>query len=165
MFTNIVFQKISISSFICSKHCTPTSFTSYIVQAMFKESAQVRSPLWGWATCQNITHIIPLELIIDCCLNMFSSSARRLHSHSEYALWYWNPFLLFATPWFHARTVEPEKQPLLCNTRTQQQNNGVVQPIYQQRLGKHVPTESTPQQHRGCFLCGPSSDRCCAMVR
>jgi hypothetical protein len=38
----------------------------------------------------------------------------------------------------HARTVEPQKQPLLSNTRTQQWNNGVMQPASRQRLGKHT---------------------------
>jgi short subunit fatty acids transporter len=38
----------------------------------------------------------------------------------------------------HARNVEPQKQPLLSNTRTQQQNNRVVQSVSRQRLGKHI---------------------------
>jgi hypothetical protein len=38
----------------------------------------------------------------------------------------------------HASTVEPEKQPLLSNTRTQQYNNGIMQPVSEQWLGKHV---------------------------
>jgi hypothetical protein len=37
----------------------------------------------------------------------------------------------------HARIDEPEKQPLLSNARTQQYNNGVVQSVSRQRLGKH----------------------------
>jgi hypothetical protein len=50
----------------------------------------------------------------------------------------------------HARTVEPEKQPLLNNTRTQQYNNGVMQSVSKQRLGKHASTKE-----RQCFLLGP----------
>jgi hypothetical protein len=42
----------------------------------------------------------------------------------------------------HARHVEPQKQPLLSNTRTQQYNDGVMQPVSRQRLGKHVPTRN-----------------------
>jgi hypothetical protein len=42
----------------------------------------------------------------------------------------------------HARTVEPQKKPLLSNTRTQQQNNGVMKPVSRQQLGKHVPTRN-----------------------
>jgi hypothetical protein len=38
----------------------------------------------------------------------------------------------------HARTVEPQKQPLLSNTCMQQQNNGVMQPVSRQQLGKHT---------------------------
>jgi hypothetical protein len=38
----------------------------------------------------------------------------------------------------HGRTAEPQKQPLLSNTRTQQQNNGVMRPVSRQRLGKQV---------------------------
>jgi tRNA C32,U32 (ribose-2'-O)-methylase TrmJ len=42
----------------------------------------------------------------------------------------------------HARTVEPQKKPLLNNTRTQQQNNGVMQRVSRQRFSKHVPTRN-----------------------
>jgi hypothetical protein len=42
----------------------------------------------------------------------------------------------------HARTVEPQKQPLLSNTRTQQQSNEVKQTVSRQRLGKLVPTKT-----------------------
>jgi hypothetical protein len=52
----------------------------------------------------------------------------------------------------HARTVEAQKQPLLSNTRTQQWNNGVMQPSSRQRLGKHVPT----RKNRNCV----SVDEC-----
>jgi hypothetical protein len=38
----------------------------------------------------------------------------------------------------HARTVEPEKQPLLSNKRTQQENNGVMRTVSKQWLGKHA---------------------------
>jgi hypothetical protein len=31
---------------------------------------------------------------------------------------------------------------VLSNTRTQQQNNGVMQPVYRQQLSKHVPTRN-----------------------
>jgi hypothetical protein len=38
----------------------------------------------------------------------------------------------------HARTGEPQKQPLLSNTRTQQYNNGAMQSVSRQRPGKHI---------------------------
>jgi hypothetical protein len=38
----------------------------------------------------------------------------------------------------HARTVEPQKQPLLSNTCMQQYKSGVIQSISRQRLGKHI---------------------------
>jgi hypothetical protein len=38
----------------------------------------------------------------------------------------------------HARTVEAQKQPLLSNGRTQQQNNGVIQSVSRKLLGKHI---------------------------
>jgi hypothetical protein len=37
----------------------------------------------------------------------------------------------------HARTVEPQKQPSVRNTRTQQCNNGIMQSVSGKRLGKH----------------------------
>jgi hypothetical protein len=43
----------------------------------------------------------------------------------------------------HVRTVEPPKQPLLSNTRTQQENNGVMQSVSKQRLSKHGKHSST----------------------
>jgi hypothetical protein len=52
----------------------------------------------------------------------------------------------------HARTVEPLKQPLLSNTRKQQEQNGVMQPVSKQQLSKHVPMLNTPQQQRCCFV-------------
>jgi hypothetical protein len=42
----------------------------------------------------------------------------------------------------HASTVESQKQPLLSNTRTQQWNNGVMQPVSRQQLCKHVSTRN-----------------------
>jgi hypothetical protein len=38
----------------------------------------------------------------------------------------------------HARTVEPQKQTFLSNTRTQQWNNRVMQTVSRQHLGKHI---------------------------
>jgi hypothetical protein len=46
----------------------------------------------------------------------------------------------------HTRTAEPQKRPFLSNTRTQQWNNGVMQPVSRQRLGKHTSTHDVPQQ-------------------
>jgi hypothetical protein len=42
----------------------------------------------------------------------------------------------------HARTVEPQKQPLLSNTRMQQKNNGVMQTASRQRLCKHTSAQA-----------------------
>jgi hypothetical protein len=42
----------------------------------------------------------------------------------------------------HARTVEPQKQPFLSNTCTQQSNNGVTQPASKQRLIKHTSAKA-----------------------
>jgi hypothetical protein len=50
----------------------------------------------------------------------------------------------------HVRTAEPQKQPLLSNTSTQQQNNGVMQSISGQRLDKHIPANT--QQWELCSL-------------
>jgi hypothetical protein len=48
-----------------------------------------------------------------------------------------------------ARTAEPQKQPLLSNTRTQQQNNRVMQSVSRQRLGKHISALSDRAMQRG----------------
>jgi hypothetical protein len=42
----------------------------------------------------------------------------------------------------HARTVEPQKQMFLSNTRMQQWNNGVMQPTSRQWLGKHTSAQA-----------------------
>jgi hypothetical protein len=49
----------------------------------------------------------------------------------------------------HARTVEPQKQRFLSNTRMQQWNNFVMQPVSKQRLGKRVPPHNSTEL---CFL-------------
>jgi hypothetical protein len=38
----------------------------------------------------------------------------------------------------HERNVDPQKQPLLSNIHTQKYNNGVMQSISGQRLGKQI---------------------------
>jgi hypothetical protein len=52
---------------------------------------------------------------------------------------FWRKILHLMAYLPHAGTVEPQKQLLLSNTRTQQQNNGVMQPVSRKRLRKHVP--------------------------
>jgi hypothetical protein len=52
---------------------------------------------------------------------------------SEY-LWLYNIMVHL----LHARTVEPQEQPLLSNTPSQQWNNGVMQPVCRKWLGKHT---------------------------
>jgi hypothetical protein len=42
----------------------------------------------------------------------------------------------------HARTVEPQKQPFISNTRTQQWNNGIMQPASRYRLAKHTSAQA-----------------------
>jgi hypothetical protein len=61
----------------------------------------------------------------------------------------------------HARTVEPQKQPSLSNTRTQQSNTGVMQPASRQRFAKHPSAQAqwrhTPTKFSyqvTCCLCG-----------
>jgi hypothetical protein len=52
-------------------------------------------------------------------------------------------FVHFIVPYLlHTRAVEPQKQPLLSSTRTEQENNGVMQPVSRQRLLKHFPTRT-----------------------
>jgi hypothetical protein len=59
----------------------------------------------------------------------------------------------------HAKTVEPQKQPLLSNTPTQQYNNGVVQSVSRQRPDKHIPRIgpccATRWRHQQYGLCFP----------
>jgi hypothetical protein len=43
----------------------------------------------------------------------------------------------------HARTVQPKKQPLPSNIRTQQYNNRVMHSVSRQRLGKHISAYRT----------------------
>jgi hypothetical protein len=44
--------------------------------------------------------------------------------------------------------MEPEKQPLLSNTRKQKYNNGVMKPVSKQWFGKRVSAVNTSQQQR-----------------
>jgi hypothetical protein len=43
----------------------------------------------------------------------------------------------------HARTARSPKQLLLSNTSTQQYNNGVMQSVSKQQLGKHISAYQT----------------------
>jgi hypothetical protein len=60
----------------------------------------------------------------------------------------------------HARTVVPEKEPLLSNTRTQQKYNGFMQPVSKHQFGKREK-----QWKSGVFWGDLRRQRCYATAR
>jgi hypothetical protein len=76
---------------------------------------------------------IPLRNLLDKPIEMV---------RIMYLVEFLQPGIYIVAYLLHARTVEPQKQPLLSNTRTQQYNKGVMQSVSRQRLGKHVPTRT-----------------------